>query len=724
MEKWLLLAVAILIVLVIIVLSIRLSRRVPGKHEICFTPGCIETAAKVLQKMDLSVDPCKDFYKFSCGKFINDTVLPQSKTSISSFSIVSDMVDEQLRTLLETPIKETDPRPFVLSKSLYQACMNTTEIEANALPNLKKIFKKIGGWPVVEGQRWDEKRFSWTSTSYEFMKLGVNFRIFFDFIVKPDVANSSRYLLNVNFKYFKFENVDKFIPKLVSFDKLMRQGFNESLVQSYYNYIVKVAVAFGADANRAHSEMRDVINLYVALTRITVPTENRRNSLLENNPMTIRELEQKYPYVPWLEYINVMMHPTKVMTYNDTVVVTLPQYFKDLERIIKNTPNKILANYMYWRAVKILISYLNKELRTLELEFSKIISGNSEPEPRWKECMQTKLGTYIATGALYVKHFFNKESKQTMIELVDNIQHQFIEILKTVDWMDDVTRQHALEKAEAIRAYIAYPDELLNDEKIDEYYRNLTVNPQKYLESAQNVTLFVLQNMFKKLDMPADTKDWKDHALAIFINAYYNPNQNSIEFPASLLQDVFFGNNRPQYMNYAAIGYVVGHEITHGFDDMGRQFDKNGNLVDWWQPKTKEAFNAKAQCIIDQYGNITVPEINLNLNGINTQGENIADNGGIKQAYLAYKKWVNDHAPERSLPGLPYTPEQMFWISAGNTWCEVQRTEELKIDINNDFHSPKIYRINVPLMNSEYFAKDFNCPKGSPMNPVHKCVVW
>ncbi|RZC41734.1 membrane metallo-endopeptidase-like 1, partial [Asbolus verrucosus] len=727
MEKWLLLAVAILVVLIIIVLSIRLTRRVPEKHKICFTPGCIETAAKVLEKVDLSVDPCEDFYKFSCGKFINDTVLPQSKTSISSFSIVSDMVDEQMRTLLEKPIKETDARPFVLVKSIYQACMNTTEIEANSLSNLKKVLKTIGGWPVVEGQRWNERRFNWTSTIYEFIKLGFNSDIFFEFSVQADAANSSRNLLTLD------------QPFIVSFDKLMRRGFNESLVKSYYNYMVKIATAFGADADRARSQMRDVINLDIAITRITVPSESRRNSSLEDNPMTIRELEQKFPYVPWLEYINVMLHPTKIMTYDDTVIVTVPQYFQDLGHIIRSTRNETFANYMFWKAVKGLITYLNNELRTLQLEFSKIMSGRSEREPRWRECIQKTKRIYIASGALYIKHFFKREAKQTMLELVDNIKHQFIEILKTVDWMDDVTRQHALEKARSIHAHIAYPDELLDAEKIDEYYKNVRWYP-KYLESMQNVTLFAQQILYKKIDTPINKKDWRSHAFAVITNAFYDQNENSIgkyeyfftklpslirvEFPASLLQDVFFDNNRPQYMNYGAIGYIIGHEITHGFDDEGRQFDKDGNLVDWWQSKTKEAFDAKAQCIIDQYGNITVPGINLNLNGINTQGENIADNGGIKQAYLAYKKWVNDHAPERSLPGLPYTPEQMFWISAGNTWCDVERSEQLKMSVMDRFHAPNIYRVNVPLMNSKYFAKDFNCPKGSPMNPVHKCVVW
>jgi membrane metallo-endopeptidase-like protein 1 len=621
-------------------------------------------------------------------------------------------VDEQMRTLLEKPIKETDTRAFVLVKSIYQACMNTTEIEAHSVEDLKRTLRGMGGWPVVEGQRWNERGFDWTHTIYEFMKFGFNSNIFFEFNVSPNVSDSSKDTLTLD------------QPFIVSFDKIMRRGFNETLVRAYYDYMVKIAKGFGAEEEAAHKEMRDVIELDIAITRITVPSEKRRNSSLEDNPYTIKQLEKEFPYVPWLTYINVMLQPVKIMTYDDYITVTLPQYFKDLEKVIRGTPKRTMANYMYWKVVKGLITYLTDDMRRLQLGFSKVLSGRSERDARWKECILKPKRIYIASGALYVRHFFKKEAKNTMLEIVNNIQEQFREVLQTVDWMDEVTRKHALEKAKAMSAHIAYPDELLDDKKIDEYYANLTVNPLKYLESMMNVTLFTQRVFYERLDNPSSKDDWRNHAHATVTNAFYDQSENSIEFPASILQGVFFDNSRPHYMNYGAIGYIIGHEITHGFDDEGRQFDKDGNLVDWWQPKTKSAFDVKAQCIIDQYSNITVPGINLNLNGINTQGENIADNGGIKQAYLAYKKWVNKHQPERTLPGLPYTPEQMFWISAGNTWCDVERREELQINIMDRYHSPNYYRINVPLMNSEYFAKDFNCPVGSPMNPVHKCLIW
>jgi membrane metallo-endopeptidase-like protein 1 len=190
------------------------------------------------------------------------------------------------------------------------------------------------------------------------------------------------------------------------------------------------------------------------------------------------------------------------------------------------------------------------------------------------------------------------------------------------------------------------------------------------------------------------------------------------------LQDHFFDPERPQYMNYGGIGEVIGHEITHGFDDGGRQYDKDGNLIDWWEPETNRTFARKSQCLVEQYGNYTVPEIEMSLNGVKNLGENIADNGGIKIAYRGYLRWLDRNKVEKALPGLPYTPRQMFWISAATNGCTKYKKEYLKQMVMSGFHSPYYFRILVPFMNSDYFARDFNCPLGSPMNPKYKCRVW
>merc|ERR1719341_1027082 len=329
-----------------------------------------------------------------------------------------------------------------------------------------------------------------------------------------------------------------------------------------------------------------------------------------------------------------------------------------------------------------------------------------------------------AVGKLYAEKFFKKEAKVAADEMVSYIRAEFDKILRTVDWMDDETRVRAINKSLAITPHIAYPEELLNEAKLEELYAGLHITDGELLSNMRNLTIFGTNYSFRRLREKVNKNDWKNHGAAAVVNAFYSPLENSIQFPAGILQGTFFNAERPKYLNYGAIGFVIGHEITHGFDDMGRQFDYRGDLKEWWEPETRSKFIEKSKCIIYQYGNYTAPEVNMTLNGLNTQGENIADNGGIKEAYYAYQQWSRDHGEEKPLPGLQLSPKQLFWVSAANVWCGKYRPETLKLRILTGHHSPARFRVNGPLSNLEEFSKDWKCPLGSKMNPVHKCTLW
>lgn len=290
--------------------------------------------------------------------------------------------------------------------------------------------------------------------------------------------------------------------------------------------------------------------------------------------------------------------------------------------------------------------------------------------------------------------------------------------------MDDETISRALTKVKAMEHNIGYPSQLLLDDKLTEYYKLLEINADNYLESALSIQRFYLDKMMSLLRTPFNRTDWTTNGNVADVNAAYNPIKNSVDIPAGILQGKFFTIDRPRYMNFGSIGYVMGHEITHGFDDEGRQFDENGNLANWWHPETLRNFLERAQCIINQYGNYTDEQTKLKLNGINTQGENIADNAGFKISYEAYKAWELAHQPEQTLPGLPYTQRQLFWISASQTFCSVVRTESMKEWILTDPHSPGVFRVLGSLQNIPAFAGDFNCPIETPMNPAKKCALW
>lgn len=413
------------------------------------------------------------------------------------------------------------------------------------------------------------------------------------------------------------------------------------------------------------------------------------------------------------------------MKEEETIIVYDMPFFDQFEEVLNKTSKRAIANYIMWRVAADSTNYLTDKLRKRQLEYAGAIIGQQSEEPRWKECTDVVTSNFeIATAASYVRKFFNQDSKAVALEMVNTIKEEFEEILKNVSWMDSTTREAALLKVKGIVNHIGYPDELMDDAKLVEYYKKAKVDETKYLESILSLKILATDLEYGKLRETINKTDWRTHSKAAVVNAAYSAIENSIRFPAGILQGQFFSAVRPRYMNYGAIGSVIGHEITHGFDDQGRQFDLNGNLVDWFSSETNTAFIDKKACIIDQYANFKDPETELNLNGINTQGENIADNGGLKEAYFAYQNYVKKKGPEDGLPGLNYTTNQLFWISYAQTWCAVFRPEALKKRILTGVHSPNQYRVTGPLVNMEEFSKDFKCTEGSKMNPQKKCKVW
>ncbi|KAK6639892.1 hypothetical protein RUM43_008167 [Polyplax serrata] len=683
------------------------------RPQICTTPGCVRTAAMILENMDPNVDPCDNFYEFACGKFVRETVIPDDKTAFTTFSQISDKLKEQLRTIIEEPTTPKEAYPFTLAKNLYKACMNKKGIASRGHKPLLDLLEKLGGWPVLEGPNWKVGDFDWKETVYKFRKFGYSVDYFIDFSIGVDLKNSTVRIIDLDQASLGLSR------------EYLSKGFDEKIVQAYYEYQVDVAVLLGAERTTAEKELKESLTFEIQLANISLPNEQRRNASKLFNPMTISQMQNKFPSIPWLEYFNRLLPKHIQINSDEVVIVSVPTFIKQLEILLSRTPKRVLANYVIWRAVGASVSYLTEDLRSRQLKYSTALSGKETREARWKECIDiVSTGVSLAVGSMYVKKYFKEDSKKIALEMVTDIREEFNIILKNLDWMDDETRKQALDKAKSMVTHIAYPDELLDVTKLESFYGNLTVDPEYYLESVLNLSTFGTEYSFGKLRQPVNKTEWISHGRPAVVNAYYSGIENSIQFPAGILQGSFFSSDRPKYMNYGAIGFVIGHEITHGFDDQGRQFDKNGNLIDWWAKETEQKFIERAQCIIDQYGNYTAEEVGLQLNGINTQGENIADNGGVKEAYRAYVKWTQRHGEEPMLPGLPYTPKQLFWISAANTWCCKYRPEALKIRIITGVHSPGMFRTNGPLSNMPEFSKDFKCPLGSKMNPVKKCLVW
>lgn len=324
----------------------------------------------------------------------------------------------------------------------------------------------------------------------------------------------------------------------------------------------------------------------------------------------------------------------------------------------------------------------------------------------------------------YIKENFNELAKQEADEMVTNLRKAFKQLVNESEWMDAETQVKAAEKADKMLQLLGYPEWVKDKEGIDKYYAGVREPTlETHTANVLGVKTLISGKDLETLRETPDREYWFMNPATV--NAWYSPNHNTITFPAGILAPPFFRQGNPRYLNYGAIGVVIGHEITHGFDDQGRQYDGNGNAQQWWSDETIDKFTVQAQCFIDMYDSYLVPEINKTLNGVLTQGENVADNGGLRESFRAYKNSVAELGPEAKLPGLTqFTPEQLFFVGYAQVWCQSMTDNALLNQVLTNPHSPAKYRVLGPLSNSEDFVNTFQCKAGTPMNRDKKCLLW
>lgn len=417
-------------------------------------------------------------------------------------------------------------------------------------------------------------------------------------------------------------------------------------------------------------------------------------------------------------------HMKLKILWEEVVNLRVPSYFVKLESILKRTKKRVLGNYLMWRAIQEKVSFLPEVFRKRRLKYLEEVTGKKKYASRREICANTASSMLdLAVSAMYVRKHFKDNIKEKAAVIVESLLQEVVKLLNNVDWMDEQTRKLALEKAKAIFSHIAYPVELKDNNKLETFYERLNITEDDIFLCANNVSKFENDLAISLLRKRVNKTDWRDHGDAAIVNAYFDPTENSIEIPAGILHGLYFDSDRPMYMNYGTIGSIIAHEMTHAFDDEGSQFDKDGNLAEWWDEDTKLLYLEKANQTIEHYSGYSVRK--MKLNGINCQGEAIADHGGIKLAYNAYEAWVAQYGEEPRLPTLEkFTPKQLFWITHASTYCTVYRPQLLKLILISDCHPPSDFRVNIPLRNQEAFAKDFNCPISSYMNPTVRCNVW
>jgi endothelin-converting enzyme/putative endopeptidase len=476
---------------------------------------------------------------------------------------------------------------------------------------------------------------------------------------------------------------------------------------AYVSVMKKLLVLAGATPADAARQSSTIMRIETALAKASLPRVELRDPQKVYHRVELNGLIKLAPAFPWKDYLADLGYPN-LTQINVTVPAFLQKFNEDLLRV----PLGDWKTYLRWQTILELAPTLNKKFVDTSFELDKALSGTPELEPRWKRCVNsTDRAMGEALGAAYVKREFSADGKRDSVEMVRAIESQMEKNLASLSWMDDATRKKAQEKLHAIANKIGYPDKWRNYEKLD-------VAPgRSYAQQAIAAGIFGTRHALDKIGKPLDRSEW--FITPPTVNAFYDPSMNEMVFPAGILAPPFYGRKQPPAMNYGAIGMVMGHELTHGFDDEGRQFDAKGNLTDWWSPTVSKEFDKRAQCVVDQYsGYVAVDDVKLD--GKLVEGENIADLGGLKLAYSAFKASKPAPAAKKG----EFTDDQLFFLGFAQSWCSKRRDEYARLSVKTDTHSPERFRVLGPLGNFKPFSDAFQCKAGQKMVRPNACAVW
>ncbi|XP_035652306.1 membrane metallo-endopeptidase-like 1 [Oncorhynchus keta] len=693
--------------------------------NVCTTPECVTAAARLLQNMDATVEACQNFYQYACGGWLERHVIPETSSRHSVFDILRDKLEIVLKGVFETE-SDQDRDAFKKAKTLYSSCMNETLIEQLDSKPLMRLIDSIGDWPVAS-EDWNSATEQAWSLEDTLATLNSHYhkKVILDMYVWTDDRDSRRHIIYI----------DQPGLGMPSRDYYFNDGNYKRVREAYLQFMVSMARIAREDRNltqdddRVVEEMVQVLDLETDIANATSPAEERQDVTILYNKMTLSKLQESFNLngFNWTRFVRGVLSSVAVdLQREEEVVVYSSPYLEKMNDVLSKHTVRTLQNYLTWQLVMERVSSLSRRFKDARAHYRKALYGTTVEEARWRDCVRYVQGSMEnAVGALYVRETFAGESKRMVSDLISKIQEAYVETLEELNWMDDQSKEKAREKAMAIKEHIGYPDHILEESnlKLDQEYAHLNFSEENYFENVLENLQAEAHKTLKKLREPVDPDMWIIGAAVV--NAFYSPNRNQIVFPAGILQPPFFSKQQLQALNFGGIGMVIGHEITHGFDDNGRNFDKDGNMLNWWSNYSAEHFKDQSQCMVQQYGNFNWKLAGgQNVSGISTLGENIADNGGVRQAYKAYMKWVEREGEELRLPGLDMDHKQLFFLNFAQVWCGAYRPEYASQCIKTDSHSPLEYRVLGSLQNFGAFSDAFQCKPGTPMNPEMKCRVW
>ena len=659
-------------------------------------PGAEKSLAIDPSNMDLpdtTVACGEDFYEYACGGWIKKNPLKPEYARYGSFDVLAENNQKQMRELIDELEKAENEPGSVAQKvgDLYKMGLDSVRLNKEGVSPISEALKNIASL--------DDKA-AFASLVAQMHKEGSS--PFFQLYVGADEKNSSMNIVNLYQGGMSMGDRDYYLSE---------DSANIKIRDAYKKYINKLFTLAGYSAEKAAVTEKNVMNIETALAKVAFSREETRNPLKNYNKMAMTDFLKQMNGFDWKSYFSAL----GLDSLNEINPNQLP-FIKGMDALVGGLTSEEIRDYLIFKQINTASSYLSDDFVQARFDFyGKVLSGQQELKPRWKRSLSVTDGALgEALGEMYVAKYFPPEAKERMLKLVENLRISLGEHIDSLEWMSAETKAKAKEKLAAFYVKIGYPDKWRD-------YSELTIDPKKsYWDNVREAAIFESDYMLSDVNKPVDKTRWLMSPQTV--NAYYNPTTNEICFPAGILQPPFFYMDADDAVNYGGIGVVIGHEMTHGFDDQGRQYDKDGNLKDWWTAEDAKQFNLRADKLADQYSSIIVLDT-VHANGRFTLGENIADHGGLRVSYTAFK---NATKGQDLKPIDGFTPDQRFYLAYAGLWAQNIRDEEILRLTKIDPHSLGKWRVNAALRNLESFFQAFGITEKDPMymKPEDRVTIW